>query len=102
MVGGADVSFRPTPGRQLDANRSSLVRTTRLFRNSEGGRRNPGRATSVWPRTGLRRHIDEGGECWHSFRGRRGHGSIRLLDGWGFRTSNRCSGCVAGSKPISA
>jgi len=27
VVGGADVSFRPTPGRQLNANRSSLIRT---------------------------------------------------------------------------
>ena len=42
MVGGSDLSLRPTPGRHLDANRSSLVRNTRFFTNWEGARRNSG------------------------------------------------------------
>ena len=89
MVGGADVGFRPTPGRQLNANRSSLVRTlpgsSGTGRGSKkSGPGNVGLVTHRLAQAHRRRR-----RILASFRGRRGHGSIRLLDGWGFRASNR-------------
>jgi hypothetical protein len=50
----------------------------------------PGGASVGLSRTCWRRYANQDAGFWNSFRGRRGQGPIRLLDGWGFRTRNPC------------